>query len=164
MSMSRQSNVRLGQSGFSMIEVLVTVVILSVGLLGVAGVQALGLRTANVALDHNTVTSLAVEITERMRANPTAFLDDDYVGEFDSDNPAAGNACAQVCTPADRAESDLLDWYTRLSDLNSASAEITRVGNVAQVEISWVDVGLGFGQQDGQEAQSFTYRARMANP
>ncbi len=146
-----------------MIEVLVTVVILSVGLLGVAGVQALGLRTATVALDHNTVTSLSVEITERMRANPIAFENDDYVGDFDVDNPALGDACEQVCTPAERAESDLLDWYSRLSDLNNASAVITRVGNVAEVEISWVDVGLAFGNQDGEEEQSFTYSARMAD-
>ncbi|MEX2320836.1 MAG: type IV pilus modification protein PilV, partial [Saccharospirillum sp.] len=58
------------QSGYSLIEVLVTVVVLAVGLLGVAGVQALGLRTANVALDHNRVTVLATDMAERIRANP----------------------------------------------------------------------------------------------
>lgn len=163
MSMTELEYFKRNQSGFSMIEVLVTVVILAVGLLGVAGVQALGLRTANVALDHNTVTSLAVEITERMRANPIAFQNDDYLGNYDTDNPAEGQECLQACTPAQRAVSDLVNWYSRLSDLNNASAVITRAGSVAEVEISWVDAGLGFGNQDGEEVQSFTYRARMAN-
>jgi type IV pilus assembly protein PilV len=149
------------QGGFSLIEVLVTVVILAVGLLGVAGVQALGLRTANVALEHSLVTTLATDIAERMRANPIAYQADLYVEEMDAANPPTTETCDPGCTSTQRAASDLWGWYNRLMVLNQASAQITRNGDVAEITINWVEPGIGFGNQDGEDAQSFVYQARL---
>ena len=152
------------EAGFSLIEVLVTVVILAVGLLGVAGVQALGLRTANVALEHSLVTTLATDMAERIRANPIAFQANQYVIEMDADTPPQGQECTTTCTPQERAVSDLVGWYNRLAVLNQASATITRNGSVAEVSISWVEPGIGFGNQDAEEAQTFVYQTRFRNP
>lgn len=164
MSMNGKCSAAPCQSGFSLIEVLVTVVILAVGLLGVAGVQALGLRTANVALEHSLVTTLATDIAERIRANPIAFEADQYVIAMDADTPPQGEECVDTCTPQKRAESDLVGWYDRLSVLNQASATITRNGAVAEVSISWVEPGVGFGNQDAEGAQTFVYQTRLRTP
>jgi type IV pilus assembly protein PilV len=56
--------------GFTLIEVLVTIVVVSIGLLGLAGLQINGLR-ANVSSEaRSKATLLANDIIERMRANP----------------------------------------------------------------------------------------------
>lgn len=60
------------QRGLTMIEVLVALVILSVGVLGVAGLQGISKRTNHQALQRTLATHLADEIIERIRANPTA--------------------------------------------------------------------------------------------
>ncbi|MEP4547773.1 MAG: type IV pilus modification protein PilV [Saccharospirillum sp.] len=161
MSVNNQPVAGSNQGGFSLIEVLVTVVILAVGLLGVAGVQALGLRTANVALEHSLVTTLATDIAERIRANPIAFQADQYVIDVDVDNPPGGNECSQACSTQDRAESDILGWYNRLLILDQVSAEITRNGTVAEISISWVEPGIGFGGDDAEQAQNFVYQTRL---
>ncbi|MEX1213819.1 type IV pilus modification protein PilV [Saccharospirillum sp.] len=152
------------QSGYSLIEVLVTVVVLAVGLLGVAGVQALGLRTANVALDHNRVTVLATDMAERIRANPIGFRDDHYSVTMDEANPPPAATCSEACTPETRAGSDLAGWYDRLMELDQASAVIETNASVAQITINWVDPGIGFGGQNADEAQSFVYQTRLRTP
>ena len=152
------------QGGFSMVEVLVTIVILAVGLLGVAGIQALGLRTATVSLEHNTVTLLATEMAERVRVNRLAFEAGHYNVAVDADTPPVGQRCTATCTPEQQAVTDLLNWYDRLMQLNAASATIRRdpSDNSVTIRINWTDLGLGFDNQSGEEAQSFTYYARMS--
>ena len=152
------------QTGFSMVEVLVTIVILAVGLLGVAGIQALGLRTATVALEHNTVTLLATEMAERVRVNRLAFENGHYNIAVDANTPPAGQRCETTCTPEQQAVTDLLNWYDRLMQLNAASAVIRRdpTDNSVTILINWTDLGLGFDNQSGEETQTFTHYARMS--
>ena len=61
--------------GTSLIEVLVTLVILSIGLLGLAALQLNGLRSNTSAALRTASTLIAGDIIERMRANPTAVTD-----------------------------------------------------------------------------------------
>jgi type IV pilus assembly protein PilV len=64
--------------GFTLIEVLVTIVVVSIGLLGLAGLQINGLR-ANVSSEaRSKATLLANDIIERMRANPQGIDDNRY--------------------------------------------------------------------------------------
>lgn len=152
------------QAGFSMIELLIALVILSVGLLGTAGIQALGLRTASVALDHNTATQLAVEITERMRTNALAFEANSYDGSWDASSTLTRPTCSP-CTSAQQAQIDLHDWMARVTQLNQGAASIASDGVTATVTLTWVDVTFGSlnssGQNSGEEAQSFVLTARM---
>lgn len=63
---------RTVQRGLTMIEVLVALVILSVGVLGVAGLQGIAKRANHQALQRTLATHLADEIIERIRANPSS--------------------------------------------------------------------------------------------
>jgi len=57
------------QGGFTLIEVLSAIVILSIGLLGIAGLQAVAKKANADAIQRTTATMLANDIIERMRAN-----------------------------------------------------------------------------------------------
>ena len=57
------------QSGLSLIEVLITVVLVSIGLLGLAGLQLTSVRNSNSSGERFIATTLAQDIIERMRAN-----------------------------------------------------------------------------------------------
>jgi len=59
------------QKGFTLVEVLVTIVIVSIGLLGLAGLQVNGLRANMSSETRSKATLLASDIVERMRANLT---------------------------------------------------------------------------------------------
>ena len=57
------------QRGFSMIEVLISLIVIGVGLLGLSGLQIASVKGTNNAHSRNVATLLAFEIADRMRAN-----------------------------------------------------------------------------------------------
>jgi len=112
-------------AGFTLIEVLVTIVILSVGLLGMAALQITGVRSATGATSRTQATLLADDIVERMRANVTAVdanlfaavdstaincaaLPNPYCGEY---YDGTNNVAAASCTPAQMAAFDINVWF-----------------------------------------------------
>ena len=70
--------------GLSLIEILVTVVVLSIGLLGIAGMQAFGVRYSHDSYVRSQATMLANELIERMHANPDGVSNGDYRDAIDN--------------------------------------------------------------------------------
>jgi type IV pilus assembly protein PilV len=102
---------RFGMSGFTMVEMLVALVILSVGMLGIAGLYVTTLRTSNTAIFRTLAVNLAADMADRIRANPNAG--DAYEGA------AADKGCvdpAATCSRADMAADDLFWWQDSLQD------------------------------------------------
>ncbi len=97
--------------GFSMIELMVAILILAIGLIGLAGLQAAGLRTNQSAYYRSTATQLAYDMADRMRANPVGLQNNDY------NNGNAGNTdCLNsACTADDLAGYDLKRWKDDLA-------------------------------------------------
>lgn len=65
-------------AGVSLVEVLVSVVVFSVGLLGSAGLMGASMRSTNTAYYRSQATVLADDILDRMRANVQAARDQEY--------------------------------------------------------------------------------------
>lgn len=119
------------QGGFSLIEVLITVIVLSIGLLGMAALQLASLRDSNRANERSIATVLAYDITDRMRANPAGVVAGDYLVDPD-DPPVApavangasaqdycvsdftGTATSDICNSRELASADVYDWFTRI--------------------------------------------------
>jgi type IV pilus assembly protein PilV len=102
------------QSGATMIEVLVALFVLSVGLLGVAGLQQIGLRNGYTAQLRGQATALATDIADRMRANRRAALDGEY--DVDIDTDVTDLSGCPATTSADMVTCDLAEWKLALAD------------------------------------------------
>ena len=150
------------QFGTTLMEVLVSLLVLSFGLLGMAGVQSVSLRNNQAAYFRTQATMLTSEIIERMRANKTGVDNDDY----DNVAGAATAACftAAGCTPAEMADQDILDWSTDVAaalpggvgvvcldstgnDGISTAAACDGIGNIYAVKIFWDDTRDGTANQ-----------------
>jgi len=89
------------ETGFSLLEVLITILVLSIGLLGFAGLQAQSLRTNNSASQGSAATALANEIINRMRANrasaatPAGAYSETSAGQLGVLNPACDTPAPQ---------------------------------------------------------------------
>ncbi len=109
------------QAGVSLIEVLVSIVLLSFGIVGLAGLQLHGSRFNHSAYLSSQATNLAYDIADRMRANlaaanlPAARLPASaYVTEFAAlFDPASGPACDAVLGAASAAR-DVNQWKSCL--------------------------------------------------
>jgi type IV pilus assembly protein PilV len=103
------------QSGFGLVEVLVTVLILAVGLLSAASLQLLSKRSNYDAAQRTTAAHLAQDLLERMRSNSAALIDYVPVGSLGGDTLGDAPAvdCSDPgtdCAPADLAGYDLWQW------------------------------------------------------
>lgn len=112
-------------NGFTLLEVLVTAIILAIGLLGLASLQVFGLKNNHSAYMRSQATLLSYDIADRVRANPVGFRDGDY------NNPSATehSECVSTagCSTADMAEHDMFEWARVLStQLPSGSGVICR--------------------------------------
>ena len=129
--------------GFSMIEILVTLVVLSIGLLGVAGMQLAGMQSNRSAYYRSQATIIAYDMIDRMRTNVDGVAANLY-DDLDSSNPPATTpTCisdASGCSSTSLADNDLQEWIDdHLSLLPSGSGTVTRNGNIFTVSVNWVE-------------------------
>jgi type IV pilus assembly protein PilV len=110
------------QPGFSLIEILITLVVLSVGLLGIAALHAEGLQSGRSAYLRTKAVGFASDLADRMRANRPAAIAGNYVattGYRGSNKDCADDAtgaATRVCSPADMAAHDIWLWKNALED------------------------------------------------
>ena len=95
--------------GMTLVEVLVALLVLSIGLLGIAALQTTGLRSTQTAGARSQAVMLSYDIIDRLRANRQAAIDGDY-------DTTTGEAVADLAAlPAGTTREDLLEWKGRLA-------------------------------------------------
>lgn len=112
--MSMRSNGRGAstQAGFSLIEILVTILILAIGLLGLAGLQTRMLTTELESFQRSQALVLVQDMVNRLNANREAARGGDYSGTtvYGTENSLGDSGCSQ----ADIADRDLCQWSQSL--------------------------------------------------
>jgi type IV pilus assembly protein PilV len=127
------------QRGDTMIEVLVTVIIIATGVLGAAALQITTLKNLSVSHSNSIAAILIEDLGERMRANPTAALADNYVTKLRAPT-SFSNCAATTCTPAELAQYDLGTWWIQLEALlPRGNAWIARIPgtNTFDLRVFW---------------------------
>lgn len=106
------------QNGISMVEVLVAIVVLSFGLLGLAGLQADGLRSNNDAYMKSQATLLAYDMMDRMRANLQGVENGLYDDLFSStpEDPGCINSTTG-CSIQQMSQHDAYEWSETVAHL-----------------------------------------------
>ena len=110
-------------AGFMLMEVLVTLVIFTIGLLGIIGLQTLALSSSHMSVLRTEATVLAFDMADRMRSNLRAV--NAAAGSRYDDQAPAQNGCRAVyasslepvpasCTPEEMAQDDLSDWLDQV--------------------------------------------------
>lgn len=97
------------QQGFTLLEVMIALVIFSIGLLGLAGLQAGGLRSNTQAQLRTIAVIQAYDMADRIRANRRGVVDGEY-NALDDTNPTAGNCITNACDAAQMATYDYYEW------------------------------------------------------
>lgn len=128
-------------SGFTLIEVLIAMVVLATGLLGLAGLQAASLKNNLSAYNRSQASQLAYDMSDRMRSNSTVASN--YLSTFMTLASASVQvSCTTIagCAPNALAENDLYQWQQDLTGiLPGGEGEITSVASVYTITINWDD-------------------------
>ncbi len=117
---TRTSTTYRRDAGFTLVEALVALVVLSVGLLGIAGLYVEGLRAGRTSVYRSAAVTLASDMADRIRLNPG--------GDYAGDGPGADNSCVNGpgdCDPDALAQDDWFRWLGDLQRRLPAGAEAT---------------------------------------
>lgn len=133
---------RKSSGGFSLIEVLVALLILAIGLLGVAGVQVVSMQNTSNANLRTQATIYAQDMAEQIRAHGGSQPSAAYVEAWE-------DRLVQALGP-------------------DAEADITSDGNVFEIKLDWIErdsAAADDGEADspgaGRSRQTFTYRLEV---
>jgi type IV pilus assembly protein PilV len=156
------------QQGFSMLEVLIAVLVFSLGIIGLAGLLIFAIQSNHVAYLRTQATFLAHNMADRMGANPAGLWNGDYNGDYPVAASTAG--CSAGCTPEQLADYDKAQWSTQLTtflpnvhgNINCSTSDLSFTPTGAQVEmrppyggsctmkLTWNEAGSAGGAKQGQ--------------
>ena len=141
------------QSGLSLIEVLIALLILSIGLLGIAGLQGTSLSKTREASLRTNAMILAQDLIDSMRSNPSA------IAEYEIDSTQVPNQpidCYTVtCDPTQLASFQLDNWWQQIDKDGTdnrfpegkVSVDVTPRNdgrsNLVEIAISWNEIKDG---------------------
>jgi type IV pilus assembly protein PilV len=132
-----------GQRGFTLLEVLVALVVIAVGMLGIAVMYVEGLKAERTSIFRTNAVNLVADLADRIRANAAAT--GAYAGA------AADNGCtngAADCTPQELAQEDLWLWQRDVADRLPPGAEGSVVvvpGELTHrytIRLTWPEAGF----------------------
>jgi type IV pilus assembly protein PilV len=127
-------------AGFTLIEVLIAMLVLAVGLLGLAGLQATSLKNNQSAYNRSQATQLAYDLTDRMRANAAAKATFTTITPIGTAVVKANCETTTSCSIADMAQNDLYEWNLAVtSTLPNGTGSITVTASVYTIIITWDD-------------------------
>lgn len=139
-----------GEGGFSLLEVLIAVLILAIGLLGLAGLQTFSLQSNMNAYQRSQATTLAYEIIDAMRTNRAVALAGGYDMDF-----------GEVPGGASIADQDRIAWRQRVTALLPAGDTSIQPqgGGIYTVSIRWDDSKRAGA--DAGDVQTFTVTTQL---
>lgn len=113
--------------GFTLLEVLIALLVLSIGLLGLAGLQTVGLRSNQMAMMRTLVTLSAYDMTDRMLANQAGVDMQAYIFGLNTSHPGSVINCVTTpCNPAQVSDYDLDAWLSSIESLPGGRGTISR--------------------------------------
>lgn len=169
--------------GFSMLEVLIAILVFSLGVLGLAGLLIFAISSNHVAYLRTQATFLAHNMANRMGANPAGLWNGNYNGSYPVSASTA--SCAAGCNPQQLAAYDMAQWSTQLTtflpnakgNIDCTTSGISYTPNSAQIDmrppyggtctmtLSWNESGGAGGAQlasidtskQGQQLHTFEW-------
>lgn len=145
-------------NGFTLIEVLIAMLILAGGLLGLAGLQAVGMSNNQSAYQRSQATQLAYDMADRIRAN-IADANNGATSTYITMDPTAAalqadcETVSATCTTTDAAQNDLFRWNQAvINTLPLGAGTIAVNGTVFSITINWDDNRDGIVDADSTNA------------
>ena len=159
---------RCAERGVGLIEILIAVVVLSIGFLAAAQMQVQGMRFSQGAYYRSQAFFMASDIINRMRSNPDGVINgayDDFTTTSGLVNP---NCDTAYCSPTDMASQDKYDWSAYLYATSPPADEFqptlpsssgtTAMGVISSLDDGVYEITMTWSEQigDSDSAQTLT--------
>lgn len=129
------------QAGMSLIESMIALVIISVGLLGIAALQIVALQQSSSSQWHSKAVWYSYEMSDRILVNSVQFAN---YADIDTSNNYSQDCQNATCTPAQLLVADAEDWSAHVESLPRGQGIITAPSaSQLMITVMWDDDGTG---------------------
>ena len=128
------------QRGLTLIESMVALVVISIGLLGLAGLQLTGMQQNSSALHQSKAVWAGYTMADRIRANNIRFAN--YSG-IDTNDPYSQDCMSAPCTNDQLVTADAAEWTDSVRELPSGRGQVAGNANQLVITVMWDDEGTG---------------------
>lgn len=175
---------RNAQRGFGLIEVLITLVLTGIGILGVVAMQSKSIQFTQHSINQNTAALLAADLMETLRASRHEIYDahvklkadSDYFKSSGSSFAEAEAGCSATSTECPLAQ--LQAWKDRVQQLlpgveddllkdeyhiciSKADTGCDADGSAVEIRLAWIGSNEECPLKDGETLCSYTLRAEI---
>ena len=128
------------QQGVTLVESMIALLVISIGLLGIASLQITAMSQNASSLNHSQAVWYAYNMSDRIRANISEFANYDGI---DTANSYSQDCLSATCTNAQMLTADAADWATMTGNLPGGRGVITSTADGLLVNVMWDDEGTG---------------------
>ncbi|MBE9515472.1 MAG: type IV pilus modification protein PilV [Proteobacteria bacterium] len=129
------------QQGVGMLEILISILVLAIGLLGLAALQTVGMKYNHQSYQRTQAVILGYGVTDRIRSNIASRLAYSTAYGDDPGQPATGTCQLATCTSAQMAAYDLALWKQSIKELlgDNADGQIAydATTQLHKIQIKW---------------------------
>lgn len=128
------------QRGVTLVESMIALLVISIGLLGIAALQITAMSQNTSALNHSQAVWITYNMSDRIRANKDVIASYDGI---DTTGTYSQDCMASACTPAQMVTADAAEWATLVGTLPGGRGIIANVADGVLVTVMWDDEGTG---------------------
>lgn len=147
----RISKKGMPEKGFTLIEVAIALLVLAVGLLGIAGMQSSSMQITLKSHQRAIAMTQAQDISDRIRANISGLRSTDYTNTIPTTAPSPDClTISNTCTSSELAATDLYNWETQnaallpsgqgsiaCTDIDASTAATLEAGSTCLITVRW---------------------------
>ena len=130
-------------TGYALLEILIAALVIAFGLLGLAGLQATGLRNNHSAYLASVATQLTYDMADRIRANRGFALASGV--NYSTASAVDGGECLSTCTVLVMAQDDLFRWNQSVAAAlpGGTTAQPALSNGIYTLTVTWADTRSG---------------------
>jgi len=157
-------SVKKSQRGVTLVEAMIALLVISIGLLGIASLQLTAMSQNTSALNHSRAVWAAYNMADRIRANITNINDAVIYNGIHTDT-APTRDCSGGCNQLQMVEADVDEWADMVQTLPKGRGTVVFNNNILTVTVMWDDDGTDANGEgcNPQNANDLTcYRVAVA--
>jgi type IV pilus assembly protein PilV len=128
------------QRGLTLVESMIALLVISIGLLGIAALQITSMKQTSSALNHSQAVWVAYDMADRIRANISQFTN--YAG-IDTDTSYSQDCTSGPCNTTQLITSDAEGWAGQVQNLPGGRGLVTGNATELLIAVMWDDEGTG---------------------
>lgn len=128
------------QQGLTLVEAMIALLVISIGLLGIASLQLTAMNQNASSLNNSQAVWYAYNMSDRIRANISEFVNYDGI---DTSNAYSQDCMSAPCTTGQMVTSDASDWAAMVGNLPGGRGVIANDADGLVITVMWDDDGTG---------------------